>query len=519
MSLNIPNSRSEVKQRSQTDVQNTLPESNPFLPNSYLDAIITAFSGRIYDFYLNLDQVIKEMFVDTADGTFLERWGSYVGVLRKPATQAVGNITITGTAGSVIPINTQLTTSDSKLYQTLQSTTILLQNIQVTQITRVSQTAIVATASPHLLTSSQSVTISGAVQSEYNGTYTITVTSAQEFTYTISGSPSTPATGTISAQSTFASAGINSIDYGSDTNLVASSPLTFLTPIAGVSNTARVQYSGVVGGEDQESDTDLRNRILFRYQNPVALFNENAIIVQAETVPGVTRVFVEGPGTLVNTLSASSVIRNNQVVTVVTTTSHGLEDGQIMSVLGAVQTGYNVTKKVITIDDVTFAYSILGAPTSPATGTITVQTGIPNGQVIVYFTRDDDANIIPTSSEVQQVKDALTNYNTGIMPANVDSNDVIVKAPVPVTVDFTFTSLDPNTTSMQNAVLQNLKSYFRESTVVSQDVLEVAYQSVIYRTIDPETGISVRNFLLSAPTGDIAIQTGQLAVLGTVSFL
>lgn len=519
MALTLPSSRKELKQKSQTDVQNVLPESNPFLPNSYLDAIITATAGRVYDFYIQLSEVLREMFPDTADGVFLERWGSYVGVLRRPATQSTGSITATGTPGSVIPIGTQLTTTDAKLYETLQTASIAVQTLNILDLTRVGQTAIVETASAHLLTSGQTVTITGAIQSEYNGTYIIAVTSEREFTYTIVGSPASPATGTIQVTSTYASFSIRSIDYGEATNLVANTPLTFLTPLAGVNNTARVQFSTVSGGANQETDSDLRDRILFRYQNPVALFNENAIIVRAREVPGVTRVFVEKPGTLVNTLEVVQITRNDEIATVETTTSHALEDGQIMEVIGADQPEYNLKKKVIVIDDTKFAYSLIGAPVSPATGTITVQTGIPNGQVIIYFTRDNDENIIPTSAEVQEVKDALVNYNTGIMPANVDANDVIVRAPEPVTVNFTFTLLSPNTPSMKNAVTENLKAFFRENTVVSENVLQVAYQAVIYRTIDPETGFSVNNFALSAPTTDILIETGQIAVLGTVTFM
>jgi hypothetical protein len=44
------------------------------------------------------------------------------------------------------------------------------------------------------------VTIAGATQTEYNGTFTITVTGASTFTYPVAGTPATPATGTITAQ-------------------------------------------------------------------------------------------------------------------------------------------------------------------------------------------------------------------------------------------------------------------------------------------------------------------------------
>jgi len=45
------------------------------------------------------------------------------------------------------------------------------------------------------------VRIAGAVQGEYNGVKTITVTTVNAYTYTVSGSPTTPATGTIEATS------------------------------------------------------------------------------------------------------------------------------------------------------------------------------------------------------------------------------------------------------------------------------------------------------------------------------
>lgn len=64
------------------------------------------------------------------------------------------------------------------------------------KLTAVSTTATVETTDPHGLTSGASVTIAGATQTEYNGTYTITVTDATHFTYTFAGSATTPATTT-----------------------------------------------------------------------------------------------------------------------------------------------------------------------------------------------------------------------------------------------------------------------------------------------------------------------------------
>ena len=67
----------------------------------------------------------------------------------------------------------------------------------VTSITRVSSTATVTTGAAHGLASNDWVTIAGAVETEYNGTFQVTVTGGSTFTYTVSGTPATPATGTI----------------------------------------------------------------------------------------------------------------------------------------------------------------------------------------------------------------------------------------------------------------------------------------------------------------------------------
>lgn len=71
--------------------------------------------------------------------------------------------------------------------------------VSVTSITRATSTATVTTSAAHNLTTGNVVLISGATQTEYNGSFTITVTSSTTFTYTVSGTPATPATGTITA--------------------------------------------------------------------------------------------------------------------------------------------------------------------------------------------------------------------------------------------------------------------------------------------------------------------------------
>jgi hypothetical protein len=67
----------------------------------------------------------------------------------------------------------------------------------VTSITRSGSTATVTTSAPNPLQTGDTVVIAGATQTEYNGTFTITVLTDTTFTYQVTGTPATPATGTI----------------------------------------------------------------------------------------------------------------------------------------------------------------------------------------------------------------------------------------------------------------------------------------------------------------------------------
>jgi len=515
MVFNIPDTQQEVIDRSSTDVQNELPTANPFLKNSFMRALIVAFSGRVFDFYIQFNILIRELFLDTATNSFLERWGSYKNITRNPATQADGDITATGTPASSIPIATLLQSSDGNQYQSTATVGIATTVLSVSTLTRSGSVVTATTVSDHMLGSSIDVVIAGAVETDYNGTFSITVTAADEFTYEIETTPTTPATGTITATADIATVNVQSVGFGNAQNLANGTQLTFSSPIAGVDDTAVVQFTEIAGGTDIESDDDLRNRIIDRYQNPISQFSVNAIVAKAKEVPGVTRVFVFESGDLFgDPTSITSITRDGQVATAVFATDHNLEPCMNITVSGADQTEYNGEHRVLIVDNVTVSYIVSGTPTTPATGTITGVGSVALGQVVIFFTRDNDVSIIPTAQEVDDVKDKLQE----IRPANTSNTDMIVNAPLPVTVPFTFTGLVPNTTTMQNAVTANLEALFREDTSVGVDLKSFSYESAIFQTIDPETGDKVQDFTLSTPTGDIAVAIDEIPVLGTITY-
>lgn len=71
------------------------------------------------------------------------------------------------------------------------------QTYAVVSITRAGSTATVTVADTSFLQTGDYAQILGAVQTEYNGLFQITVASPTTFTYTVTGTPATPATGTI----------------------------------------------------------------------------------------------------------------------------------------------------------------------------------------------------------------------------------------------------------------------------------------------------------------------------------
>jgi uncharacterized phage protein gp47/JayE len=106
-----------------------------------------------------------------------------------------------------------------------------------------------------------------------------------------------------------------------------------------------------------------------------------------------------------------------------------------------------------------------------------------------------------------------------IKPAHVSPNDVIVLAPVAVTVNFIFSSITPNTPSMQAAITNNLIYYFSTQTNIGQSLTSINYNCAINNTIDPTNGNMLQAFILNSPIGGISVPANGIPILGSVVFL
>ncbi|WP_316172151.1 MULTISPECIES: baseplate J/gp47 family protein [unclassified Bradyrhizobium] len=130
------------------------------------------------------------------------------------------------------------------------------------------------------------------------------------------------------------------------------------------------------------------------------------------------------------------------------------------------------------------------------------------------------ANGIPQAADVQRVQD----YIEMLRPAGAS---VTVAAPHPIVVNVTIAGLQPNTSEVQEAVLAELKDcFFRLSRPAGGDgafgsmpYLASPFSfslSWIWQAVANATG-EQRHRIVS-PTADVALQAGEMAVLGSVTF-
>jgi uncharacterized phage protein gp47/JayE len=264
----------EIIERLQTDFQNELPDTNVFQQNSFIKALLVSMGGRFDEFYTQTRLLKNSIFLLTAQDDFLSDYGSIYGITPLPAKEAVGNITVTGTASTVVPLGESFQSSGGDTYNSTAAATITMSS----QGGTIEATGLVVTdpLNPALI-----------------GTFqVISVSSATQFSYMLSGATVSGTAKPCVVTTTIADVPVKSVKTGSDTNLDSGEQVSFTTLLAGADATAYVQFGGVSGGMDSESNTSYRDRILERIRNPVASFSVDYIEQTAKTINGVTRVFV-----------------------------------------------------------------------------------------------------------------------------------------------------------------------------------------------------------------------------------
>jgi len=288
--ISFPN-LNQIKQRTRSDLSQTT-ELDATIRRSFLRSIADAIASRSFDLNKTIQQLVGQLFPQTATGTFLRRWGDYQGLPPLEATASSGDITISGTVGISVPALRKYTFGDA-IFTLVSEVTMATISNSVTSITRSGTTATVTTTGEHSLATGITATTSGADQTEYNGDFVVTVIDLTSFTYQVTGSPTTPATGTILSSFDGAVGTLDSDGFGEAQNLDSGAQVNLSIAIIGIDTASFIGPVGVTGGTNNELDEDYSPRIISARSNPTALFNVGQIIIESQKINGVTRVFVK----------------------------------------------------------------------------------------------------------------------------------------------------------------------------------------------------------------------------------
>lgn len=292
MPLSIPTRKSLV-QSGRAYFQNNVPEWDASTSRrSYVAGLIVASMSALHDWYVALKLATLQFFPQTATGGFLTSgwWSAITHLTLNPATPARGIVALTGTAGAAVPVGSVLS-ANGRSYTTDYGISVVAQSLSAVTLTRSGGTATFVTASPHHLASGQSVTISGAVPSDYNGTVQIIVTSDTAFAYPIATAPASPATGTPLLTATWGHVPVTCTATGQAGNLDGGSSLS-IASLAGVDASALVTFGGVVGGAETEAQEPFRTRLMQALGTDWGTFTGDEIEIIAKQITGVTRVWV-----------------------------------------------------------------------------------------------------------------------------------------------------------------------------------------------------------------------------------
>jgi hypothetical protein len=246
-------------------------------------------------------------------------------------------------------INWTITAIDFKSIPTSEQDFDLKIDKTVTSITRVATTA-TATVTAHGYRSGMYVTISGANESQYNGTFVISNLTTNTFDYTMTSDPGSSATGVVTCSSTT----LKPLDTTGDKAVFLAGDEVFFD-----ADIERIVKNGVSRG----------------------------------TIKELYPISING-----NIKTGGTITRSGNTATA-TFTSHGFSNGNYITIIGAKQNAYNGTFKISGVAANTFNYTVTGRPNTPATtDTDIICYQSPNAFNVSSITRSTTEATVTTSS-------------------------------------------------------------------------------------------------------------------------
>src|SRR5688572_25946030 len=102
----------ELIDRAAAEFDARIPGADSRLRRSILSVLARALAGAVYGLYGFLDFLARQLFPDTAEREFLDRWAGIWGVLRSAGAFAAGPVTVTGANGTAVPAGAALVRAD-----------------------------------------------------------------------------------------------------------------------------------------------------------------------------------------------------------------------------------------------------------------------------------------------------------------------------------------------------------------------------------------------------------------------
>lgn len=105
--------------RAQGDIESGLPGADARLRRSNLNVLAGLIAGVSHGLHGHMAWLADQVIPDTAEVEYLDRWATlWLDQPRKAAVAATGNVTFTGTSGTLIPAGTSMIRADGVEYTT-----------------------------------------------------------------------------------------------------------------------------------------------------------------------------------------------------------------------------------------------------------------------------------------------------------------------------------------------------------------------------------------------------------------
>ena len=430
-------------------------------------------------------------------------------------SQSNGFVVVFGTAGTQIAAQSILI-NGSNQYQTLNTGLIGTNTFSILSVSRIGTLATAITSQPHNFGSGCVITISGFSESNFNKTIAINVISDTSFTYAVDNTGlTTDSNGTLSYIGCVLQ--IQALEIGVDKDLQNGTSMSFEPVINDVSNVI-VNFYGITGGSDVETQTEYYNRLSDSIINKLPKSSQSKIIATiSEEFPSITK------GKLIpkytNTIGVSSIVKdgtlNNDYQRKVTCkTPHGLTSLTFFkSITGANSAILNISDQLTNnrgiskiYDNYSFVINVDNTIAEDSTSSnIVINFSGFNSAIILYKSESEIKTL--NANEIQAVKDYLIN---DVVNFENTPESFYVFSATPVNQSLNITLL-PKITTLQNTVQNNVYDYVLTQANIGSSIKKNAIDRIIEASID-ENGNIVEDFNTNM-TGDWACLETQIIAL------